>query len=1130
MPRGRTALLAVAALALPAIVVAVSLVVQRARSTWTDGMSLHVAARDATARDVIWRPPEEVRGAINTDVDEYEPKASPDGTTLVFVRRRPGSNADLVASRWTPDGWSAAEPIASINTDADELEPEFAADGRSLWFASNRDGGQGGYDLWFAAADGDGWSAPTPLGASINSRFDEHSPALTPDGRRLYFASDRPRPGEAVPDDDREWHATMRERGRRRDHDLYTARLASNMPSPCERVDALSTPFDDGAPAISPVGDFLYFASNRPGSRGGFDLYRARLIDDAPGEIERLDDTVNSSANELDPSLASDGFRLYFSSDRASSASVAAAQGDAGDYGIWWTTSREVFRARPSLAATIAEIWSALWPWLLLLALVVAGLLLLLSLLRALWRSVEWRRRFARLSLLAKCLVVSLLLHAVIAALLTLWTVGAKLGQLLDAGGTRVILAGAIGDETSDLAEARSLQASQILAEPIPTDVVAMVATTVELPALAPEAPAATAAPVSNELPDRQSASAMPEAAPRADALPPVPATREAIVADVPAAPPADQPSAEPPPPAPSTPNVAAVAPIVAPSPAPTSSTNTERAMPPRTVTAAVTETNAMVAPTPVADALLPRIDAALPKTPAPSASPAETDASAAPSAPSVAPVESIDAPAAAPTTRPAPADALPERAQRRAIADAERPAATTEVPREASQLALALPMSKPPTSVAPSRSSEDSRDEPHSPTIAPLGDAIRPSPRAAASASSADERAPNLPRAAPSTRVADAANDAAAPLPSLPPSAVDDSAPRMPFASVDAPQPIETFEQRAPETRSELVDRMGGSSETEAAVGRALEWFRRTQASDGRWSCRELEGQVDADAAITGLALLTFLGAGHTHVDDGPYRATVAEGLRWLVARQDASGDLRGGEDSMYGQTIGAVALCEAYAMTRDAALADPARRAAQFVLAARRQQRSGNDADTAVLGWLIMTVESARRAGFGPPPDVFRSAGTWLDSVARPEARGRYAYRAGDAPSVGMTAEAMFVQQILGHTRDESRMKQSAEFLLSSPPRWTHDAPTHSWYYATLALFQQQGDAWRRWNEALAPLLIEHQRTDGTFAGSWDPQDRWSQKCGRAYQTAVCALSLEVYYRYKLEGGVARPSATRQ
>ena len=70
--------------------------------------------------------------------------------------------------------------------------------------------------------------------------------------------------------------------------------------------------------------------------------------------------------------------------------------------------------------------------------------------------------------------------------------------------------------------------------------------------------------------------------------------------------------------------------------------------------------------------------------------------------------------------------------------------------------------------------------------------------------------------------------------------------------------------------------------------------------------------------------------------------------------------------------------------------------------------------------------------------------------------------------------------------------------------------------WYYGTLAMYQVGGTAWTTWNKAMSSAIIEQQRQDGHFKGSWDPIGAWGEEGGRVYSTALLTLCLEVYYRY--------------
>ncbi|RMH27859.1 MAG: hypothetical protein D6693_04645, partial [Planctomycetota bacterium] len=375
-------------------------------------------------------------------------------------------------------------------------------------------------------------------------------------------------------------------------------------------------------------------------------------------------------------------------------------------------------------------------------------------------------------------------------------------------------------------------------------------------------------------------------------------------------------------------------------------------------------------------------------------------------------------------------------------------------------------------------------------------------------------------------------ATPAVAPAPAL--DLAEAPAPLAPALALAVPTetaPPETvYPQRDPEQRRELVERLGGSDETERAVALALDWLARHQSPDGRWSGRDFDdgcgqcggrARADVDVALTGLAALCYLGADYTHTKDSEHRMVVRRALDFLLANLDEAGDIRSGE-TMYSQGIAAIALCEAFGMTGDPLLREPAQRAIDFITRAHNadaggwRYEPGMAGDTSVLGWQVMALASARRVGLRVPEESFAQSRAWLERVSRPRAAGLYAYQPGMPPTRSMTAEGMFVQQLLGRGRDEARMVQSASFVVAEPPDWERDANTYLWYYGTLALFQHQGEPWAQWNEALTRELLAQQRGDGLAAGSWDPADRWSRIAGRVYQTALCTLSLEVYYRY--------------
>ena len=145
-----------------------------------------------------WSNPINLPGKVNTPNWESQPSLSADGKTLYFVRRVGGRGtvrSDIFVSHLLEDGtWSRAEPLpANINTPAMETSVHIHPDGRTLYFSSNGHIGLGGSDIFMTQRQPDGsWSNPTNLGYPINTKDDENSLLVGPNGDVAFFASDRP--------------------------------------------------------------------------------------------------------------------------------------------------------------------------------------------------------------------------------------------------------------------------------------------------------------------------------------------------------------------------------------------------------------------------------------------------------------------------------------------------------------------------------------------------------------------------------------------------------------------------------------------------------------------------------------------------------------------------------------------------------------------------------------------------------------------------------------------------------------------------------------------------------------------------------------------------------------------------
>jgi Tol biopolymer transport system component len=254
---------------------------------------------------------------INSQFDDKAPSITADGKKLVFSSRRPETTdapvdvegdgkyfEDIYISTWDSAGakWNEAQPVpGQVNVDgAHDACTSISADGKQIFIYRNNmnDPESRGGDIFVSKINNNKWKTPETLGKPINSTYWEGGACISPDGKTLFFTSER--------------------KGGYGHSDIWmvTRKTKTEWNKPVNLGPDINTPFDEGGMFLSPDGKTLFFCSNGMSSMGGQDIFRTQLENGKWSKPVNLGYPINTHRDDKTFTISADAKTAYLASNR----------------------------------------------------------------------------------------------------------------------------------------------------------------------------------------------------------------------------------------------------------------------------------------------------------------------------------------------------------------------------------------------------------------------------------------------------------------------------------------------------------------------------------------------------------------------------------------------------------------------------------------------------------------------------------------------------------------------------------------------------------------------------------------------------------------------------------------------